>query len=854
MQRKRIIALFILLIVFTGTVMPLLSFAAERNRAPSAAIRVGCAGIKGFIEQTPHNGITGYGVAYLEEIGKRTGWRYTYRSGSWSECMQMLENGEIDLLLPAERNPEREKRFLFSDDPCCVDFVGLYTLNENQELYFEDYESFEGMRVGMIKDNYLNEYFFDLAEEKEFSFTPVYYNKEREVDDALERGRVDAVVNGNLSPVPSQKLLARLGILPAYFVTDNSNKELMQQLNEAVKDIHIENPYFDAELYKQYYDSFSSMVEGWTREEAEFIRSCPPLRVRCDTDSNPIEWYDKKTGEYKGIYVEILKMIAEESGLKFEFITPDDTANPWNAVRDGRGDLLSAAYSSEQLEEIYNMCFTNAYYPEKNSIISRRGQPFNPQEPMTIALLDTFISTQYYIMEKYPQWKILPCKNLDECMQAVQSGAADLTMTDTITLPYNDYLGRYPALSVVSTMSVEIPMCIGISKKQVEDAEILQSVMNKAIRHLSPETIEGHVLSYTIERAGQVKLSSVIRMHPVSFFFIVCGVLLLLFVAALILYGSRLKSKQNLELEKKNRLLIQAVEEAEHARDMYDGLYNTAVCGIAQFEVNKYGKLRLLNANQEARVILNSGMDLEEGRRSVDLRRRLFREDARAVYAVIRSFAVVGDRASIEFRIWKDEQRVIWVRTTLELIERKAGCWILQSTFMDITESKQLEAQLKMQSEQDSLTMLFNKGAMEQRCREYLSAYGGGKDCAYCILDIDNFKEVNDTYGHWIGDGVLKQISGILQEEVGDTGFIGRFGGDEFVIFLHDVGQQQVKRRIKTICSRLTELEIQQKKGLISGSAGIAMGRSQTYEELFEKADQALYRAKQEGKNCFRFQ
>lgn len=127
----------------------------------------------------------------------------------------------------------------------------------------------------------------------------------------------------------------------------------------------------------------------------------------------------------------------------------------------------------------------------------------------------------------------------------------------------------------------------------------------------------------------------------------------------------------------------------------------------------------------------------------------------------------------------------------------------------------------------------------------------------FAVVDIDNFKSINDKYGHLFGDVILKDISSALLEYVGEDGVVGRFGGDEFlVVYLKDTSYDGLKDFLKglydkTVFRRIFESE----KGnlFLTGTAGCATYPydAKTEKELFEKADKALYRGKIKGRNCY---
>lgn len=163
----------------------------------------------------------------------------------------------------------------------------------------------------------------------------------------------------------------------------------------------------------------------------------------------------------------------------------------------------------------------------------------------------------------------------------------------------------------------------------------------------------------------------------------------------------------------------------------------------------------------------------------------------------------------------------------------------------DISILKAREEQLLLQSTRDGLTGVYNKTAFELVMDETLKK--GSPGFLY-MIDIDNFKEVNDQYGHPAGDKILIKIGGLLRELFRDSDLIGRVGGDEFVVY-SECGE--TKERASKLLTAIADWVPEEGKG-ISVSIGIAASTGdvdEEYQELFSRADQAMYRAKQEGKN-----
>ena len=168
----------------------------------------------------------------------------------------------------------------------------------------------------------------------------------------------------------------------------------------------------------------------------------------------------------------------------------------------------------------------------------------------------------------------------------------------------------------------------------------------------------------------------------------------------------------------------------------------------------------------------------------------------------------------------------------------------------------------KYQSQTDPLTGLYNKAAMRQMIEHYLLEPPAPGHChAFFMCDLDHFKAANDICGHSFGDTILIGFAESLRTIVRSRDLIGRFGGDEFVVFLKNGTQNAIPRiagdinRAATLVderSRMTNPAAQAhpERPLITVSIGIAIAASthETYEEIFRKADHAVYSVKENGR------
>ena len=162
--------------------------------------------------------------------------------------------------------------------------------------------------------------------------------------------------------------------------------------------------------------------------------------------------------------------------------------------------------------------------------------------------------------------------------------------------------------------------------------------------------------------------------------------------------------------------------------------------------------------------------------------------------------------------------------------------------------------ELKERASKDALSGLLNRVTAEMYINQRLNNMSQDDMCAMFIVDIDNFKQVNDTLGHQAGDQAIRQSARILSSLFRATDIVGRLGGDEFIILLSGhISEKQVRRKGNEICERLQLVLGNNPCITITASVGIniASGTGLKFNELYQSADLALYKAKESGKHGF---
>lgn len=168
--------------------------------------------------------------------------------------------------------------------------------------------------------------------------------------------------------------------------------------------------------------------------------------------------------------------------------------------------------------------------------------------------------------------------------------------------------------------------------------------------------------------------------------------------------------------------------------------------------------------------------------------------------------------------------------------------------------ARQRVTHLLQEAESDALTGLSNRRTIERRLQGSLAEWRqGDPPFGLLFIDIDYFKRINDTYGHVVGDQMLKMVADTLRRSLRGTDLVGRWGGEEFVIVLYGVEQ----RRLASVANKLraliaaSALRYEQHLIRVTASIGATLNRpGDTLSELVRRADQLLYRSKAAGRNC----
>ncbi|MGC9503133.1 EAL domain-containing protein [Baaleninema sp.] len=217
-----------------------------------------------------------------------------------------------------------------------------------------------------------------------------------------------------------------------------------------------------------------------------------------------------------------------------------------------------------------------------------------------------------------------------------------------------------------------------------------------------------------------------------------------------------------------------------------------------------------------------------------------------------------GQSRAITYRIRQKSGKYIWLETLTQGILGEAGEILhLQTTSRDVSDRVKVEKQLKHDALHDGLTGLPNRNCLMERLDLALKRSKRYSQFQFAVLflDLDNFKVVNDSLGHFIGDELLLKVAELLQEFVRETDLAARLGGDEFVILLEEIEDLEAAVRVaeRVLEALRSPFQVSGREAFTSASIGIVMGtpHHNRPEDLLRDADLAMYRAKHAGRGRY---
>lgn len=234
----------------------------------------------------------------------------------------------------------------------------------------------------------------------------------------------------------------------------------------------------------------------------------------------------------------------------------------------------------------------------------------------------------------------------------------------------------------------------------------------------------------------------------------------------------------------------------------------------------------------------------------------IYVEDKPIIKELIKDITSGIEYKTVDIRMRTEGNNYIWCRIRVTGIRNEDNIvYKAIGVIIDIDKEKREAQTLLFKAQRDSLTNLYNKGTTQQLIEDYIHHEGESGSHAFFIIDIDDFKSINDNLGHLFGDSALSTISSKISNVFREDDVVGRIGGDEFIVLLKNIRSEELIRKkgddlVQAFKESFTGKDNNYK---VSGSIGISIypSHGRNFEELYANADKALYISKKEGKDRY---
>ena len=309
---------------------------------------------------------------------------------------------------------------------------------------------------------------------------------------------------------------------------------------------------------------------------------------------------------------------------------------------------------------------------------------------------------------------------------------------------------------------------------------------------------------------------------------------------------------QLIDEEKRRELEYQkALQNAlENQNEIYAEMLKMQGGGVIAYDVDER---KILIINDAAREMLDFRESEEDSDFTVLMKRVLLEGEGRNIKSFLRSLLRDGMHYC-EYAV-KKEKGLSYLLSHSKLVTVGNGKRVCITSLMDVTENKLLQNQLLVQSRTDALTQINNRGYGEERIEGLLEEKVPGM---FCLFDIDQFKSINDTFGHVVGDKTLISMAKCLKESFEPDDVVLRLGGDEFAIFVRGVEtEEQGSAKIKRLFEKIEKIQIEEMGNhRICVSLGAVLcnrSKQHKFDELYQLADATMYICKRQIGNHFAF-
>ncbi|MDE6274897.1 MAG: transporter substrate-binding domain-containing protein, partial [Clostridiales bacterium] len=501
---KIVSALAVCLILLLSCLIPsaLTTAFAMGERINSKTYKAGVFEFDGYHNMDPESKrLTGYGIEFLNLVSEYSHLNFIYTGfdKSWSDMQTMLEEGEIDVVTSARRTPDREAKFDFSQ-PIGRNKTVLSIQVNNKKMHRGDYKSYNGMIVGLVTGSTQNQSLVEFAADKGFTYTTREFEDTTALANALQEGKIDAILSSNLRKATDEKELDVIEEADFYAIVRKGDTELLEEINYAIEQMDLNEGDWKNVLFYKYYGADYSSGLSFTENEQEYIRQVQSgektIKVTALGGRAPYSYVED--GKLDGIMPAYFGRLMRIAELPYELVAPQDSDDYNRMLEDQTVNVVIDRIGIDDITADSNGrgFHTNTYMTASIARVIRKDVNVKDIEVVAVCASQGKDLIKQDLLEGH---EIMDCATSEEAVSAVLNGDADAAYVYAYTaqLFVNRDKSNTLAYNMMEGMSANFSMHVSANT----DHELI-TILNKCIKQVPDDTLNRLALEYISEDLG----------------------------------------------------------------------------------------------------------------------------------------------------------------------------------------------------------------------------------------------------------------------------------------------------------------------------------------------------------------
>ena len=424
---KRIVSFMVCLLMMVCVLIPQTVLA---NAKEQKTVRVGWHEAPYFITDQ-FGRKTGYSYEYQMKVAAYTGWTYEYVEGTWSELLQKLKDGEIDLMSDVSYMEERAPDMLFASLPMGTEAYYVFTAPDNTDISSEDFSSLNGKKVGATVSSIQYRLFEEWMAAHDVHAELIALTTPEDISLLkLQTGELDAVVTMDVYGDPKAAVpVFKVGSSDFYFAVNRNRPDLLMELDAALNMIQDEDKNYSQRLHEQFLSS-AETNSYLTVKEKEWLLSHGTIRVGYQDNYLAFCASDPKSGELTGAlkdYLDFASDSLENAHLDFETRAYPTAAAALEALKNGEIDCMFPANLTSFDGENMGISMTPALMRTEMDAVVRASEQkeFIRKPHVIVAVNEGNTNYDMFLADHYPDWERAYFPDTPTGLEAVARGEAD---------------------------------------------------------------------------------------------------------------------------------------------------------------------------------------------------------------------------------------------------------------------------------------------------------------------------------------------------------------------------------------------------------------------------------------------